>query len=165
MKDKLTNLDNRRSYEHTLEELEEDSLNEDLVFVSMDVNSLKAINDTQGHQAGDILLKGAASCMQQCFEPVGKVFRFGGDEFTAIIYVKEEEIPPLKEALKELCSAWSQQNNIELTISVGFSRCADYPYAGIRDLESIADQQMYANKAKFYSESSHDRRGVSNESK
>ena len=47
----------------------------DLVFVSIDVNGLKKVNDSMGHQAGDELLIGAAACMKKCFGRWGKVYR------------------------------------------------------------------------------------------
>ena len=165
MKDKLTGLYSRRAYEMRLDELGENPLNEDLVFVSMDVNGLKICNDTLGHQAGDTLLKGAAECMMQCFGPVGQVYRFGGDEFAAIIIAKGVEIIPLKEYLSKLCSQWSSENHINMSVSIGFSRSSDYPDAAIHSLEAIADQEMYADKSRYYSKAKHNRRGVSDESK
>ena len=165
MRDKLTELYSRRAYELTLSDLDGQTIPEDLCFVSMDVNGLKTVNDTQGHQAGDLLLKGAAQCMLQCFSPVGKVFRYGGDEFAAIIFVKAIEIPAFQVRLQDLCRQWSQENGLQLQVSVGFALYQDHPQSNIRDLESLADQEMYAEKARFYSVAGHNRREASHESK
>ena len=163
MRDKLTDLYSRRAYELTLSDMDSQPLQEDLCFVSMDVNGLKTINDTQGHQSGDLLLKGAAQCMLKCFGPVGRVFRYGGDEFAALILIKPLEIPSLKEYLDSLCREWSRENQMTLRVSVGFALQRDHPQANIRDLEALADQEMYAEKAKFYSAAGHNRREASHE--
>lgn len=163
MRDKLTDLYSRRAYEMAITEMEQTGLDENLVFVSMDVNGLKNINDTMGHKAGDLLLKGAAFCMRTCFSDYGKVYRFGGDEFAAIICVKKVELQPLREYLDKLCGLWSQENSIEVSVSIGFASAAEHPEATIQDLESIADQAMYEDKTRYYSMEKHDRRGVSHE--
>lgn len=158
MRDKLTDLYSRRAYEVALTDLEQKPLDENLVLVAMDVNGLKTANDTLGHQKGDQLLMGAASCMMECFGPFGKVYRFGGDEFAALIYIKDIEIEPLKAHLQALCRSWSEKNGLELSVSLGFSASRDSPDSSIHTLEAIADQQMYADKARFYSQQKHDRR-------
>ena len=163
MRDKLTDLFSRRAYELTLADMDSQMLQEDLCFVSMDVNGLKTINDTHGHQSGDLLLKGAAQCMQQCFGPFGRVYRYGGDEFAAIILAKPMEIPSLKEYLDRLCQQWSQQNHMTLRVSVGFALQREHPQSNIRDLEALADQEMYAEKARYYSVSGHNRREAPHE--
>ena len=163
MRDKLTDLYSRRAYEMKLSELESQSLNPDLVFVSMDVNGLKTINDQLGHQAGDTLLRGAAYCMLNCFGPYGSIYRFGGDEFAALIQAKDIELSVFKDHLMELCAQWSEENNISLSVSIGFSRSIEHPEASIHTLEAIADQEMYADKSMFYSKTKNNRRGIANE--
>ena len=163
MRDKLTELYSRRAYELTLSDLDSQPLQEDFCFVSMDVNGLKTINDTHGHQAGDLLLKGAAQCMLKCFGPVGRVFRYGGDEFAALILIKPLEVPSLKEYMDSLCREWSRENQMTLRVSVGFALLRDHPQSNIRDLEALADQEMYAEKARYYSAAGHNRREASHE--
>lgn len=165
MRDKLTELYSRRAYEMTLADMDSQHLKDDLCFVSMDVNGLKTVNDTKGHQAGDLLLKGAAQCMLQCFGPFGRVYRFGGDEFAAIILIKSIEIQTFKDHFDSLCRQWSQENGMTLRGSLGFALLQDHPHANIRDLESLADQEMYAEKARYYSAAGHNRRGSSHENK
>ena len=74
--DELTKCYNRSAYIDDVRELPGDSV---YVYVSMDVNGLKPVNDTLGHAAGDELLQGAAECMEQCFGNYGKVYRMGGE--------------------------------------------------------------------------------------
>ena len=96
--DELTGLLNRHAYEVFLRELRAGAIITDMVYISFDVNGLKNINDTLGHEAGDELIHGAASCLDKSFSPYGKVFRTGGDEFQAVIsagYVRRCEVPEL----------------------------------------------------------------------
>ena len=51
----------------------------------MDINNLKDVNDSQGHQAGDQLICTAAACIRQAFQHFGSCYRFGGDEFVVIL--------------------------------------------------------------------------------
>ena len=68
----------------------ENKLEKKLTFVSIDVNGLKLVNDSLGHEAGDELLKGAACCIQRCVGPYGKVYRIGGDEFVVLCKLDKE---------------------------------------------------------------------------
>ena len=77
--DKLTNLQNRRSCEEAQARLQRAALPEDLVIMAADVNGLKHVNDSLGHEAGDELICGAADCLQDCFGGYGALFRIGGD--------------------------------------------------------------------------------------
>jgi len=49
--------------------------------VFMDLDHLKEVNDTYGHQVGDAVLAGAVRYLGQCLRPYDRVFRYGGDEF------------------------------------------------------------------------------------
>ena len=158
LKDQLTNLYNRREYEDTLSHYKKSPMEDDLVFISMDVNGLKQVNDEQGHDAGDKLLKGAASCLDKVFGKYGKTFRVGGDEFAAIIYTDKFLLSVLKEDFIAAQREWSQESGITLVISTGYAPCTDYPDADIMSLAKTADTEMYDAKARYYSVSPHNRR-------
>lgn len=87
--DKMTGCFNRKAYDEDISEIRMDS---QFIYVSMDVNGLKIINDRQGHAAGDELICVAASCMKTRFDRYGKVYRMGGDEFAAILFVKKRTV-------------------------------------------------------------------------
>ncbi|MBR5705734.1 MAG: diguanylate cyclase, partial [Deltaproteobacteria bacterium] len=57
---------------------------EDLAVFSIDVNGLKTVNDSLGHDAGDELIRGAADCISAAFGQTGKCYRTGGDEFVVL---------------------------------------------------------------------------------
>ena len=87
--DELTDLRNRRCYDEDIAAYGTREMEDDLVVFSLDVNGLKEMNDTKGHAAGDKLLVDAAKCLASVFEPIGKVYRTGGDEFMAIAFFEE----------------------------------------------------------------------------
>lgn len=57
--------------------------------MSIDIISLKIINDTYRHFKGDELIKVSSSIIKSVFKEYGKCFRIGGDEFVSLINTKE----------------------------------------------------------------------------
>lgn len=158
-RDIMTALFNRRAYEDHVKELEEASLDENLVYVSMDVNGLKAINDDLGHDAGDELIKGAAFCMKKCFGPYGKVYRHGGDEFSAILFIKPFEIEKVFQRFERILEDWHGELVREVAVSYGYVTVKEMGQVPIIELEKIADKRMYENKTLYYARKGIDRRG------
>ena len=86
MTDSLTHIGNHAAYLEKLELLKQSSPSSgNILLVMMDVNFLKETNDQHGHNAGDVLLKGAARCIRQTFSDFGNCYRIGGDEFIVIL--------------------------------------------------------------------------------
>jgi diguanylate cyclase (GGDEF)-like protein len=148
--DELTGLYNRRAYEDAIAEHDDVVKEEDFVFVSLDVNGLKTVNDTQGHVAGDELLIGAADCMKRCFGPYGRVYRIGGDEFAAMIFAGEMQLQHIKKDFEEVTAKWSGDLVPSLSISSGFVSKQDVDTVSVREMAKIADKKMYEAKAEYY---------------
>lgn len=159
MKDGLTDLYNRRAYEKDLTELSKVSLASDLVYISMDVNGLKVINDTLGHMAGDELILGSSECMRNVFKPYGKVYRIGGDEFVAILNVSKELLNEVLSEFDNAIDGWSGELIDKLSISYGVALSCDFPKESIRVLSSTAEKRMYKTKSEHYRKQGVDRRG------
>lgn len=157
--DKLTGLFNRKAYEEIMEYYDNAPMEDDLVYITADVNGLKAVNDDLGHEAGDELIKASAECLRAVLRPHGHIFRTGGDEFFAIIHLAEDKIPALKEELAETCAAYRGRYVNEVSISCGFMPHAQKPELTIRELAKCADERMYADKARYYNTKGIDRRG------
>ncbi len=143
--DSLTGLANRYRYDQLLRELDVDE-NLPLSVVMADVNKLKHINDTQGHAAGDSLLKGIADVLRDSC-PVGcHVARIGGDEFVIIL-------PRYGEAAVRLIMEKIKNSRIE-----GFGALEDLLSLGrstktvmdenLRELVHTADIEMYGQKSR-----------------
>lgn len=156
--DELTGLFNRHAYENDMAMLESGPLDDNLVYVSVDVNSLKNVNDASGHYAGDELIIGAAECLNRCFGSYGRLYRTGGDEFIAIINVDAERLDMLRKDIVELTSKWHGEQVRNLTISCGYASRAESDRITIRQMAVLADRRMYEAKEEYYRRTGIDRR-------
>ncbi|MEG3904860.1 CHASE2 domain-containing protein [Microcoleus sp. B4-C5] len=149
--DSLTGLPNRQMfYECLHQSLEIASSNQELVaLLFLDLDGFKSINDTLGHNVGDLLLKTVASRLKKCLRGSDTISRLGGDEFTVILPV----IPGREEAAKvaeKICDAIMQpfileEHTVSVTTSIGISL---YPIDGQEPeiLVKNADVAMYRAK-------------------
>lgn len=157
--DELTGFFNRRAYEDNINEYNDTATEEDFVYVSMDVNGLKVVNDTLGHAAGDELLQGAAEVMRRCLGPYGRIFRTGGDEFAAIIFASEDDLKAIKNDFRETMYSWSGNLVDSVAIACGFVARRDTEERSVRKIALIAEEKMYAEKTLYYQRKGFDRRG------
>ena len=156
-KDELTDCFNRRAYEEDIANL---SMDNEFIYVSVDVNGLKVINDSLGHAAGDELLCGAATCMKQCFHPYGKVYRVGGDEFIIILPIDLAQFEAIKEQFDEIIKGWSGEQIKTISVSCGYVSSKESMWSSIKEIAHVADIRMYEEKARYYKNSGVDRRGL-----
>jgi diguanylate cyclase (GGDEF)-like protein len=152
--DELTGLYNRRAYEDDIAEHKDTVTEKNFVFVSLDVNGLKTVNDSMGHIAGDELLIGAATCIKRCFGPYGKVYRIGGDEFAAMLFVKEQELLKIKRDFEDVTAHWSGEMVKSLSISCGYIKKDETDITSVHEMANMADKKMYEAKAAHYRNSS-----------
>ena len=139
--DALTGLPNRYSMErYTLEAGEDDSAMAVLMF---DVNYLKQVNDTEGHLAGDKLLRTAGDCIRECFatESGDNCYRLGGDEFAAVLRGCDEN--EIKKRIDRFSLA---QEREKISVSVGYGYAAKADEGTFRALLNEADARMYEMK-------------------
>lgn len=149
--DALTDLPNRYCMEQYL--LQKDEKGVPVAFFLFDVNYLKRTNDKEGHLAGDALLKRAANCISACFAsfPDAKCFRYGGDEFTAILKnCRQEDIDATIARLEE------EQKNCKVSMAIGYAYAPDFSNTTIKALFSKADEKMYEHKKQIHSRDSVD---------
>ena len=85
--DELTGLVNRREFERITEEslLAADRFNTGVCLMLIDLNGFKQINDTLGHQFGDLVLQAAAERLRSAVRDTDVVGRWGGDEFVILL--------------------------------------------------------------------------------
>ena len=149
--DPLTGIPNRYAYNMLLNDLSrQETLDKDTVVFSIDANGLKKANDTIGHHAGDELIRGAGLCLSRVMAPYGHCFRTGGDEFTAVLKLKTEEIPRLLTELETETRAWHGTLVNELSLAVGYAAACDHPDLSMEKLFHVADSAMYAAKEEYY---------------
>ena len=148
--DGLTGLFNRRAYEDHVRTYGYTITEENLVYLSMDVNGLKKVNDTMGHAVGDELLIGAAECMKKCLSSYGRIYRVGGDEFAGIIFASRLELKNVIDDFNRTVASWRGDNLKSLSISVGYVSVSEMEERTIEALAKEADRRMYENKEKHY---------------
>ena len=156
MTDELTRVFNRRCYEEDMAAIRREGMEDDFALISADLNGLKETNDTLGHNAGDELVKGAATCLLSAVGAQGKVYRVGGDEFMAMVYTND--CAAMLDEIQRKANAWHGFLADTISLSAGCASRAEYPDADIAELEKIADQRMYAEKARYYETTGKDRR-------
>lgn len=150
MTDELTGLYNRRGFlvlaEGQQKMARRTNLSFSLIFADMD--GLKKINDTFGHQEGSEAIRQTAQILKSCFRETDIIGRFGGDEFA--IFVADSagcaEIP--MERLKDNLRQFNRQNphDYKLSLSLGMISVHGQDDCSIEALLSKADNAMYENK-------------------
>ncbi len=121
--------------------------------VMMDLDYFKSINDTYGHDIGDVYLQSFSSVMQSMPKEHFLTARRSGDEFCMMIFgcgSREEIIHYLDEfydALKEHPVSLGPDQSKIISASSGFAQTAD-PYSSIHELLSQADEALYEVKRK-----------------
>jgi|GEM_PF-2972924 len=151
--DELTGLYNRRGFfllaEHEMKRAKRTGRSFYLVFI--DVDGLKNINDTFGHQEGDRVLKETALILQKVFRKSDVIGRIGGDEFAVI--APEATGDDRELLLKRLSEAIDRRNKqsgqkTEISLSAGVLKYDPSVESSIDELLSQADRLMYEDKRK-----------------
>ena len=117
-----------------------------------DLNDLKVVNDTKGHEMGDMMIYSFANLLRQVVPCQYFVGRFGGDEFILIAegIAGKREIKDLLGEIQELIEFFNKNNkDYQLSYSSGYAYSGDYEQITLAELLREADQNMYANK-KFF---------------
>ena len=148
--DPLTGLLSRFAYHEILEKYSASELPKNILAFSIDVNGLKFVNDTYGHNEGDKYIEAASKCIKSVFENYGKIFRTGGDEFIVILdkYKSFPEI--LQYELKISADEYKADAQWKLSMSSGWASASRNKGCSLEKLVGIADENMYVNKEEYY---------------
>jgi len=143
-KDHLTGLLNTRSFSIELanEILRSIRYEHNFSLAYLDIDNFKIINDTLGHQAGDVLLIKVANCLTSNLRKTDIVARLGGDEFSVIFPEtgQEEVKTAFDKTIREL-----EKIGKNVTFSVGVITFEKLP-KDIKEAIDMADQLMYSVK-------------------
>jgi diguanylate cyclase (GGDEF)-like protein len=146
MHDSLTGLYNRTFFEEEMKRLDEEKLT-NMGLIMCDVDGLKLINDSMGHDKGDSLLISTANMIKSCVRPSDIVARVGGDEFAILLSNATQEIlennyQKLQEHAFSLDGSLSE---FPLSLSIGFALRTDTK-TNLNKLYVEADNNMYREK-------------------
>nr|WP_243159482.1 GGDEF domain-containing protein [Clostridium sp. SM-530-WT-3G] len=129
-----------------------ETITDSLGIIMFDLNGLKHINDTLGHNYGDILISEFAKILKVCIKHKGFVARYGGDEFVAV--VKNADMALMKKIESHInieVNKYNMRNTgIVMSYSMGYSLSKDYPEFSLYELLAKADEYMYEHKRKYY---------------
>jgi diguanylate cyclase (GGDEF)-like protein len=150
--DVLTGLDNRRYLEERLEEMFGHSrrLKEPLAVVMCDLDRFKSVNDTYGHQVGDVVLKQFARILKKEAREIDRVGRYGGEEFMLLLpgTVLDAAVT-FAERVRKAVEAHTftfDGGTLQRTMSCGV---AAWPHPRIDDCDTLvkaADDALYVAK-------------------
>lgn len=147
--DELTKLLNRRGLLERIGDLmaEKQGMLAALVFIDMD--NLKGVNDTFGHNEGDFALRSIADILRKCFRPQDPIGRMGGDEFAAFAIVDE---PGLMHGIRTKINQLSDELNATsgkpyyVEMSVGIKEFVCTRSLNLNDVLKEADELLYEDK-------------------
>lgn len=156
--DSLTGLLNRFAYEYRISEMrKKGKWPENLILFAMDLNGLKNVNDSKGHDVGDSMIYDAAQCILHGVGTMGECYRVGGDEFTVIVTNAEVDPDAIKQKIKEEAASCNNENYF-VSISIGYCSGQEIAERRLEDLEKLADKRMYQDKENYYIEKGVNRR-------
>ncbi len=151
VRDSLTNLYNHTAFRNILarEVNRSKRQNTKLSLVMLDIDHFKMVNDSYGHAAGDIVLKGLSRLLQQRLRNYDIVGRYGGDELVALLIdCDETQAMKIMEEIRIHFSAVEfypdHTKPLYLTFSCGISTFPKYQSA--EELSDSADQALYSAK-------------------
>ena len=164
--DKLTGLGNRDFFNQQLEQIIVESVRRTdgqiAAVLFCDLDNFKLVNDSLGHDVGDLVLIEAAERIKKCLRLSDSIFRLGGDEFTIILKELKQEVDAgtVAEKLIQTVSKPYKIHNHNITYLTMSAGIAMFPKDG-KDRETLtsnADMAMYEvkkyskNNFKYFSE-------------
>jgi len=173
-KDKLTGLLNRKTFDENISKIQDilNSVHEGNDYTGiekrnhndvteywlaiLDIDHFKRVNDTFGHVYGDEVLLLLSQVMKQTFRPKDLLFRFGGEEFIAIVKVdSQQRAEEVFERFRVAIEGFNFPQVGQVTISIGATQILEQ-HAIASDIVGRADQALYhakengRNKLFFY---------------
>lgn len=145
--DQLTDLYNRTYFENELDRLNA-SREYPVTIISIDLDGLKLVNDTVGHEEGDQLLVACARALKKALRRADILARVGGDEFVALLpRTNGKAAETISERINEQVEKYNlaEPDKIPLSISVGLAT-AEGPGKPLRRIFKEADDLMYRAK-------------------
>lgn len=147
VRDELTNLHNRRQLYYIFPKLKQkaDRKGYKLECCLIDVNHFKYLNDTYGHNAGDVVLKNIANTLARIGTRRDVIVRWGGDEFVLLRLIDERKPMSPVGKINEWMNELSMKMKKNISVSIGISIYPDEA-TDLEELIRLADKDMYSQK-------------------
>ena len=152
--DELTGAYNRRGFYHLSNMLltAEDSRGKEAVLLLADLDNLKKLNDTFGHDEGDHAIKMCIQYLRTCIPLLDVIGRIGGDEFAAFVIVDDAEkaIEKIYNSVKNNAVDYNSSSDkpYNITVSLGLHKVLCGPDEIIQNHVKYADAALYVDKKK-----------------
>lgn len=146
--DYLTKLKNRNAFLLDLENADAKQ-KESCGMIVIDMNDLKVINDTYGHQAGDVCICAIADQLSSCARN-NPAYRIGGDEFVILVFNKDmEALKEMESNIQNKIKDLKFDQEIPVSVSVGLAVFDKNYDVTLNDTFKRADQMMYEKKRSY----------------
>lgn len=148
LRDSMTNVGNKAAFTSAITKLSD---NEEYGIVLMDVNNLKMINDTYGHDAGDAYIIGTCTILCDAFSH-SPVYRIGGDEFAVILKGRDysNRLALMRSLIQTFEIIWKEKESDPVHRFSGSVGMADSTTCeSTRETIKAADDAMYKFKKEF----------------
>ncbi|WP_236860348.1 diguanylate cyclase domain-containing protein [Candidatus Formimonas warabiya] len=143
--DSLTGSFNRAYFDQEMKRIEESRL-DSVGIIMFDIDGLKLVNDTLGHNAGDALLVAGANVIKRCFRAGDIIARIGGDEFGVILPNSDQAAAETGCQRVQDAVSCHNANNPELPLSISMGYAVSSDVKNTANLLKQADDNLYREK-------------------
>lgn len=129
-------------------------IREPVSIMMLDLNGLKYVNDTMGHEAGDKILRNFANILRNAIPSPNIICRWGGDEFTVMLTnASREATERYMEAIRSAVAAYNDSGEKPaLHYAIGCALSSEFPGLSRKELLEQADARMYLDKQRWYAQ-------------
>lgn len=148
--DSRTGLENRTRWNERM--TSDVALPEPYAILVVDLNGLKRVNDTLGHDAGDLMIYELSNILRNTLPHNSSICRWGGDEFTALLTgLSRSRLDHWVNALYGAAEAYNADHpELPIHFAVGSAISSEHPGISRSELFRLADEDMYRNKQLWY---------------
>lgn len=144
----ITGVHNKKSLEKKIQDLNSRPDTFNIGVMMFDLNNLKHVNDTFGHEKGDEFIQAFTYCLTRILNQHSFLARYGGDEFALIQEnTDEKELQQMIRQLDDLVREYNSHSSLSLSYAVGYEVSYRNHYFMMEDLMNTADKKMYKDKA------------------
>ena len=144
----ITGVHNKTSLEKLVQELSSRPSTFGIGVMMFDLNNLKYVNDTFGHEKGDEFIQAFSYCLTRILDSNSFLARYGGDEFIIIQQnTTLSELQHMAQKLDTLVQEYNTRTTLPLSYAIGYEVSFQNHYFMMEDLINAADKKMYQDKA------------------
>lgn len=146
----VTGIKNKLAYQTQLNRLSEERDTFSVGLIMFDLNNLKIVNDTLGHEMGDCYIEAFSSLLSYLQNDRISAYRVGGDEFAMILEeTNAVEVHHILDKLEAMTKEYNAKHDIKISYARGYEISTSEHYYLMEELTRRADERMYHHKKKM----------------